>query len=129
MEKCWGVAMKNRFPSWIIILGITGFLLINSPAGWAQSQAFPIPTIKIGVGESKDPGEVSVLIQILILLTVLSLAPAILIMMTSFTRLVVVFAFLRQALGTTVMPPTAAPGRTGPVSNLLYYDPCLADDP
>ncbi len=61
--------------------------------------------MKIGVGEAKDAGEVSVLIQILILLTVLSLAPAILIMMTSFTRLVVVFSFLRHALGTNQMPP------------------------
>jgi len=61
--------------------------------------------IKIGVGEAKDVGEVSVLIQILILLTILSLAPAILIMMTSFTRLVVVFSFLRHALGTQQMPP------------------------
>jgi flagellar biosynthesis protein FliP len=57
------------------------------------------------MGEAKDPGEVSVLIQILALLTVLSLAPAILIMMTSFTRLVVVFSFLRHALGTNQMPP------------------------
>jgi flagellar biosynthetic protein FliP len=61
--------------------------------------------MKIGVGEAKDAGEVSVLIQILILLTVLSLAPAILIMMTSFTRLVVVFSFLRHAMGTNQMPP------------------------
>jgi flagellar biosynthetic protein FliP len=74
-------------------------------AAWAQGQALPIPTIKIGVGEAKDAGEVSILIQILILLTVLSLAPAILIMMTSFTRLVVVFSFLRLALGTQQMPP------------------------
>ena len=97
--------MKNRLPPWIIVLAITGFLLINAPPGWAQSQAWPIPTIKIGVGEAKDPGEVSVLIQILILMTVLSLAPAILIMMTSLTRLVVVFSFLRHALGTNTMPP------------------------
>jgi flagellar biosynthetic protein FliP len=61
--------------------------------------------VKIGVGEAKDPGEVSVLIQVLILLTVLSLAPAILVMMTSFTRLIVVFSFLRHALGTNQMPP------------------------
>ncbi|MCX5908204.1 MAG: flagellar type III secretion system pore protein FliP [Deltaproteobacteria bacterium] len=61
--------------------------------------------IKIGVGESKDPGEISVLLQIIFLLTILSLAPSILIMMTSFTRLIVVFSFLRHALGTQTMPP------------------------
>jgi flagellar biosynthetic protein FliP len=97
--------MRNKFTPWIVALGVTGFLL-TVPAGvWAQAQAFPIPTLKIGVGEAKDPGEVSVVIQILALLTVLSLAPAILIMMTSFTRLVVVFSFLRHALGTNQMPP------------------------
>ncbi|HSR10248.1 MAG TPA: flagellar type III secretion system pore protein FliP, partial [Thermodesulfobacteriota bacterium] len=77
-------------------------LLICAPV---FAQSLPIPTIKIGVGEAKDAGEVSVPIQILVLMTVLSLAPAILIMMTSFTRLVVVFSFLRHALGTNQMPP------------------------
>jgi len=97
--------MGNRV-RWLI-LGVmaAGLLLMIPSAGLAQAQAWPIPTVKIGVGEAKDPGEVSVLIQILILLTVLSLAPAIIIMMTSFTRLIVVFSFLRHALGTQQMPP------------------------
>jgi flagellar biosynthetic protein FliP len=97
--------MKNNLWPWIVGMGVAGLLLTSSSSGFAQSAAWPIPTVKIGVGEAKDPGEVSVLIQILALLTVLSLAPAILIMMTSFTRLVVVFSFLRQALGTHQMPP------------------------
>ncbi len=97
--------MKSRIFLGVLLLGVVTGLLLAIPAAWAQSQIWPIPTIKIGVGESKDPGEISVLIQILILLTVLSLAPAILVMMTSFTRLVVVFSFLRHALGTNQMPP------------------------
>ncbi|MCX5911565.1 MAG: flagellar type III secretion system pore protein FliP [Deltaproteobacteria bacterium] len=97
--------MRNRFSTlYPVLLVLAAFLLVPA-AAWAQGQALPIPTIKIGVGEAKDAGEVSILIQILILLTVLSLAPAILIMMTSFTRLVVVFSFLRLALGTQQMPP------------------------
>ncbi len=52
-----------------------------------------------------SPSRMSVGIQILALLTVLSLAPAIFIMMTSFTRIVVVLSFLRQALGTQQAPP------------------------
>ena len=76
---------------------IGSLLLFSSPSLLAQT--LPIPTLKIGIGEAKNPEEVSVLIQILFLLTILSLAPAILIMMTSFTRLVVVFSFLRHALG------------------------------
>ena len=95
--------MRNRlFIVYLALLVLAAFLAVPA-AAWAQG--LPIPTIKIGLGEAKDAGEVSILIQILILLTVLSLAPAILIMMTSFTRLVVVFSFLRHALGTQQMPP------------------------
>jgi flagellar biosynthetic protein FliP len=97
--------MRNKFFFPILPLGLLCFLFLSGPLAAAPAQGWPIPTVKIGVGEAKDPGEVTVLIQILILLTVLSLAPAILIMMTSFTRLVVVFSFLRHALGTNQMPP------------------------
>lgn len=71
----------------------------------AAGAPLPIPSIQIGVGEAKSPGEVAVVLEIIALLTILSLAPAILILMTSFTRLVVVFHFLRQALGTQQSPP------------------------
>lgn len=72
---------------------------------YGHTKGIPIPTLKIEVGEVKDPAQTSVLIQILFLLTILTLAPALLIMMTSFTRLVVVFSFLRHALGVHQMPP------------------------
>jgi len=65
----------------------------------------PLPSIQIGLGGADRPEQVSVLLQILMLLTVLSLAPAILVMMTSFTRLAIVFSLLRHALGTQQMPP------------------------
>jgi len=97
--------MRSRVLLWFLPLAAACFLLAGSAPAIGQAQGWPIPSVKIGVGEAKDAGEVSVLIQILILLTVLSLAPAILVMMTSFTRLVVVFSFLRHALGTNQMPP------------------------
>jgi flagellar biosynthetic protein FliP len=52
-----------------------------------------------------QPKNVSAALQIIILLTVLSLAPAILIMMTSFTRIIIVLSLLRQAMGTQQLPP------------------------
>jgi len=64
-----------------------------------------MPFITIGTGNLKDPAQVSVLVKIFLLLTVLSLAPAILIMLTSFTRIVIVLSVLRQAIGTHQMPP------------------------
>ncbi|MBM4307358.1 MAG: flagellar type III secretion system pore protein FliP [Deltaproteobacteria bacterium] len=101
--------MKNDFRRFfpLVIVGVVGFcfLFVFPSQGFAQTKALSLPTIKIGVADSKNPGETSVLIQILFLLTVLSLAPAILIMMTSFTRLIIVFSFLRNALGIHQMPP------------------------
>ena len=65
----------------------------------------PIPSIQIGVSQATSPSDVGVALQMLALLTVLAVAPAILILMTSFTRIVVVFHFLRQALATQSAPP------------------------
>ena len=70
-----------------------------------SAASLPLPSINIGIGDAEDPGDVAVTLQIIALLTILSLAPAILILMTSFTRLVVVFHFLRQAMGTQQSPP------------------------
>ncbi len=72
----------------------------------ALAQAVSVPQLNFSVGGAgAKPGETVGAIKILILFTVLSLAPAILIMMTSFTRIVVVLSFLRQALSTQQMPP------------------------
>lgn len=74
-------------------------------AGFAHAVTFPIPSLELNVKTATTPEEVAVVLEIIALLTVLALAPAILILMTPFTRLVVVFHFLRQALGTQSSPP------------------------
>ncbi len=71
----------------------------------ASAAPVPIPNINIGINQSDNPADISMGMKIIALLTVLSLAPAILIMLTGFTRLIIVFHFLRQALGTQQMPP------------------------
>lgn len=90
--------MKVR---WICFF--TFFLLCLS--GIAHAVTFPIPSLQLNVETAKSPEEVAVVLEIIALLTVLALAPAILILMTPFTRLIVVFHFLRQALGTQSSPP------------------------
>jgi flagellar biosynthetic protein FliP len=60
----------------------------------------------VEVGKATKPEDVAVTLQILFIMTVLSLAPAILIMTTAFTRIVVVLHFLRQAMGTQQIPPS-----------------------
>lgn len=54
---------------------------------------------------SSSPENVSTSVKLLLLLTVLSLAPSILVLMTSFTRIVIVLSFVRTALATNQMPP------------------------
>lgn len=61
-----------------------------------------IPGINLG---TDAPGDVSVTLQLLFLLTILSLAPGILIMVTCFTRIIIVLSFVRTGLGTQSMPP------------------------
>ncbi len=73
--------------------------------GAATHASVGIPTISMALTEAGKPAEVANVLKIMIMLTVLSLAPAILILMTSFTRIVVVLSFLRQAIGTQQMPP------------------------
>jgi flagellar biosynthetic protein FliP len=70
------------------------------------AQAQSIPNITVNVGGQADGKGLSTSIQILLLLTVLALAPSILIMATSFLRIVIVLSFLRQAMGTQQMPPS-----------------------
>lgn len=83
-------------------------LLVFAPLlfGAARVSAqISLPSLSLGLKNTSQPGEVVNVLQVLVLLTVLTLAPAILIMMTSFTRIIVILSFLRQALGTTSMPP------------------------
>lgn len=83
-------------------------LLAAAPAVPALAQETGIlrlPSISLGIEEATTPEQVNTTLQIVILLTLLTLAPALLIMMTSFTRLAVVFSLLRNALGTQQMPP------------------------
>ena len=71
----------------------------------ADNDKLATPFFSIGMDESAEPGRPTVVLQIFLLMTVLSLAPAILIMLTSFTRIVIVLSLLRRALGTMQMPP------------------------
>lgn len=102
--------MNKRF--WVLLLFIV--LLISSstvlyaaPLTEEPGVDAPIvlPTIDLQVNSSGEPQEVAESLKILALLTVLSLAPAIMILLTSFTRIVIVFSFLRNALATQQMPP------------------------
>jgi flagellar biosynthetic protein FliP len=98
-------AGKSNKWGWAIGLALLltlGFGLWHMPEAAAQ---VGLPTLDIKVGSTSNPQEVSKGLQILILLTVLTLAPAILVMGTAFTRIVIVLSLVRQAIGTPQLPP------------------------
>ena len=74
--------------------------------GTGQAHALGLPTITFGVEDANTPQQVSTALQVLFVLTILSVAPAVLLMTTCFTRIVIVLGFVRQAMGTQNMPPT-----------------------
>jgi len=80
-------------------------LTLVCQANAQQSTVIPFPRIGIDVGTADKPQDVSVTLQLLLLMTVLSLAPSILIMTTAYLRIIIVFHFLKTALGTPQMPP------------------------
>lgn len=90
------------------ILSLTLLLLFFIPytALAAPDTSSIIPGLQLEIGGSEDVEGTSLSIRLLILLTILSVAPSILLLMTSFTRIAIVLSFVRTAIGTPTMPPT-----------------------
>ena len=90
MEKMknWGFALLGVF-----------FSILPSNA------ALSFPNINIGMQTANTPQEFTQGVQILVMLTILSLAPSIFIMTTAFIRIIIVLALTRQAIGTSTLPP------------------------
>ena len=87
-----------------ILLILTTALVWGGMVPFAE--AISLPSIQLGMDDVEDPEKVSSALQILFLLTILTLAPSILILTTSFARIIIVLSFLRQAMGTQQTPPT-----------------------
>lgn len=95
------MSSKIKKAAALLIVCIITILLASS----VYAEPVAIPGFSINVDTSDNPEDVSASIQVIVILTILSLAPAILIMMTSFTRIIIILSFLRNALGTQQMPP------------------------
>jgi flagellar biosynthetic protein FliP len=83
----------------------SGMAVSASPTDGAKSGEVALPDLTKVVPTTTDPGKLSNSIQILLLLSVLALAPSILLMTTCFTRIIIVMSLLRQALGAAQLPP------------------------
>ena len=81
-------------------------LLLGSAGAWAQGASAPAGNgLPLLIGQGAGGGSYSVPIQTLLFFTALSFLPAVLLLMTGFTRIVIVLSLLRQALGTQSAPP------------------------
>jgi flagellar biosynthetic protein FliP len=101
--------MTRRLPILCALIFGVAAVCAGMHAALAAGPAAPtiaVPKIDFGVSPSAKPTDVALSLQILLLLTVLTLAPALLVLMTSFTRVVIVLSFVRTALGTQQVPPT-----------------------
>jgi flagellar biosynthetic protein FliP len=88
----------------IIMIVMISMILTLSLAVPAFAEPLPLPNISLNIGGNAEQGKAATVVQLLLILTVLSLAPAILLMLTSFTRILIVLSLLRHALGTQQMP-------------------------
>jgi flagellar biosynthetic protein FliP len=88
------------------VFGLLGLALpAHAAVSGGTAGGFSLPSIAMNLGGADKPADLVNVLRIVLLLTVLTLAPAILVMMTSFTRVVIVLSFLRQSLGAQQMPP------------------------
>ncbi|MGG4146164.1 flagellar type III secretion system pore protein FliP [Paenibacillus algorifonticola] len=91
--------MKNKW--WIALVAVQLAGLIFQSHAFAE----PLPNVEINFGNTGSDQPNPSALSILLLITVLSIAPAILVLMTSFTRIIIVLSFVRTSLGTQMMPP------------------------
>jgi flagellar biosynthetic protein FliP len=94
-----GKFRKTILAAVVVMTGIFAFSTLMA------ADDITIPKVGISITNAKTPKDVAATVQIFLLLTILTLAPAILMLMTSFPRIVIVLSFLRQALGSQQIPP------------------------
>ena len=86
----------------LLALAVLSLILLN--ACELTEQAVPAPRVTLEAGE-EGAQEASVALQVLLLVTILSLAPALLVLTTGFTRIIIVLSLMRNALGIPQLPP------------------------
>lgn len=95
--------MKLFFSLWLLIEIFPSFLLA-APPEFPETPTIPMVNLTLGV--PTEPGDLVTTLNIVVILTLLALAPSFILMATSFARILIVFSFLRTAMGTQQSPPT-----------------------
>jgi len=89
----------------IVLFFVFFSILFLAKEALSQPAHIPFPALDINVRPGESPSDVALTLQIIALITILSLAPAIVLMVTSFTRIIVVLGFVRQSIGLQQLPP------------------------
>ncbi len=101
------LSYKHFYKCFLLLCVLAISTLVPDFAYALESAESFMPTIDLRLsGGGGEPQNVALLLEILFLLTILSLAPSIVMMMTSFTRIIIVFHFIKQAMGVQQLPPT-----------------------
>lgn len=95
--------MNRRRLAWVLLL-VVGLVLLGPEVAEAQS-GLDIPSVDLSIEQSEDAGDFSLTLQLLFLVTLLSLGPSIILMLTCFTRVYIVLSFVGRALSLQDMPP------------------------
>lgn len=103
IEKIKKIVLTSIFL--ITLVGFNSDTIAQAPATPPSGGNLTVPKLSVNVDKAETKDDLVLNIQILGVITVLTLAPSILVMMTCFTRIIVVFHFLKQALGTNTQPP------------------------
>lgn len=96
-EEMDSMAIKSK--KLFLYIGIFLFFIFSLDIGYSENLTSNIPDISLQINGSENPRDLSNSIEMLMLFTVLTLLPSILIMMTSFTRVIVILSFLKNAMG------------------------------
>lgn len=98
-------------------------VLLLAAASFLGAEVVQIPTMNFELSAPSSPQQLVSSLNVLVLLTLLFLAPSMVLVMTTFTRFVIVFGFLRQALGTQQVPPTQLLVMLGMVLTFFVMEP------
>lgn len=100
------MALERKLRKPAFWIGLSVFLLLAlGTIGAVHAADVSLPGIRFSLDDGSGPKQLSNVLTIVVLLTIISLAPSLLIMMTSFTRLAIVLSFVKQAMGTQGAPP------------------------
>lgn len=101
------VLKRGLFKFFICFLILTGIILSMSSMVSAAPEDgdVALPSVDINIGTADSPQETAASVQVILIIAIITLAPSLIILLTSFTRIIIALHFLRSALGTQQMPP------------------------